>query len=227
MRKTLLTFAIIMITAMSLPAQEEVSEPFISVGPSLAIKMGINAVTPPIGRQNGLSFNSIPDFGVQAFINMGETNSLGMIFDIGYSTYSYKIKAYNYLVEGAASDVTYTHKFSYLTLSSSLFFKGFLFGFNVGFPMSGDFGATIEKDNIQTMAEFTTGGIFPLYADESGIFNLHIKASYMLTGVLNSFKDNDPLKNIVKVPPPDLLTNDANPRVASVSVGFSYLFNVY
>lgn len=228
MKKLLFTiFLMLFLFSGSAFSQEETVEPFISIGPSMSLKAGVNAVNTPNGRQNGISFNSLPDFGIQGFMPLGETNSLGILFDIGLSSYYYKIKAYGYLVEGAVSDVSYQHNYSYMTMSASLFFKGFLFGFTYGMPMAAEYGAKIDIGKISPMAEFTTGAILPVFADETGILNLHFRASYMLTGIFNNFAEGDPLKDIVKVPPPDRLTNDANPRAASVAVGFSYLFNIY
>ena len=64
------------------------------------------------------------------------------------------------------------------------------------------------------------------FEDETGIINIYFYASYMLTKVYDNFKVNDPLKLIV----PELegypITDVHNPRVASISIGFKYDFNL-
>lgn len=196
------------------------------IGTYISAKMGINGVNPPNGRQNGINFNSLPDFGMEYYVPLSMTSQLGLLFDLGYSTYSYKIKAYPYLLNTFITwDSVFTHQYSYVTLGTNLFFDGMTLGFNIGFPSSAKLmTATIKTSDLSTILELTIGGRINLFGDETGRFTLYINGGYMISGIYKDFAKSDPINNLFK--PPQTLTNIFNPRAASLSLGLNYMFNL-
>lgn len=219
MKKFILASLIIYILASAAHAQENFSK---SVGIYAGMKAGINGVEPPEGRKSALSFNGLPDFGITSYLPVSSSAQLAAIVDLGYSSYSFITKN----AWGDLPDMEFVHNFSYLTLSPKFYFHSFMFGFKFGVPLAADIeGADVDTDQIDMMAEVVLGGMFPLYYDETGRFDIYIEASYMLTGLYDNFAKDDPLRNKIPEASFDPITNDSNPRVASLTIGFNYMFN--
>ncbi len=193
----------------------------ISFGPQIAMKFGINGVETPLGRKNGVALANLPDVGATVYLPLSIEFPLGLSFDLRYAPYSF------YIIEDA-TDYEYQHNFSYFLVNSSLLFKGISFGFSLGIPLSADAkGATINTDNLSMMTEVQIGYTYPVWHDETGRFNVFIKGSYFLSQMFNDFPKNDPMKLIIPEMPEEPITNNSNPRAASVFIGFNYLFNLY
>jgi hypothetical protein len=216
MKKIIIILSIFLVVGSMADAEE--NYPY-SVGPAVSMKAGINGVNTPQGRKNGLAFNSVPDFGVSSYIPVSKSSKLGAIVDIMYNNYSYNI-------ENVHSGEDYAHEYSYLTFGASLYFKGLTMGFVFGTPLSASYGADIDTENISTMTEFKISGIIPLMNDETGRLNLFIRAGYMLSGIYDDFGKHDPLKETIPAEPPEKITNEFNPRGASIAIGFNYLFTL-
>jgi hypothetical protein len=154
------------------------------------------------------------------------TKRLALIVELGYSTYTYRIDTYPDMVLQDFATLKYNYRFSYITFAANLYFGGFTFGMNMGIPSSGSSGADIPTEKMSNLLEFRVGGIIPLFADETGNMNLTIHGGYMLSGIFNHFGTDDPLKGIVKSVPPEVVTDAFNPRAASLTIGFNYLFNL-
>lgn len=192
-----------------------------AIGPYFSEKFGISAITTPQGRKNGVAFSGNPGFGASAYIPFGKETNLGMTFDLGYDTYSYIMKDGNDILP----DLQF--KYSYLCFNPSLFFDGFTFGINFAFPMSANYeGKEIKTSMLNTVVEAKIGWTQPLYRDATGRLNFVATAGYTLGGVYNDFVQNDPLKNMYPAVPPQRITSSFNPRVASITVGFNFLFNL-
>lgn len=190
----------------------------VKFGPYLDFKTGVNGTDSPRGRKNALGFNGIPDFGFTTYLPISATSDLAVTFDFGYSTYTYRQQNYD-------TEENFDFRYSYATFCASFYFEKFLIGFNFGYPVSADFGETIDVDLLSSLAEIEFGYSYPMFEDETGVLNAYIKAGYFLTGVYDDYDEDDPVKELAPVQAPDRLTNAFNPRAASVSIGINYLFN--
>lgn len=200
-------------------AQENFSQ---GIGIYTSFKAGINATEQPSGRKTGIAFNGIPDFGIVAYVPVSETSQLAALIDIGYSNYSFITS--NERPELEVDDIT--HKYAYVAISPKFYFHSAMFGFRFGMPVSSDIdGADTDIEDLGFMAEVILGGMFPIYNDETGRFNLFFELSYMLSGVYKDYEEDDPLKEIIPASIDQNITNAFNPRVASISLGFNYMFN--
>ncbi len=217
--KVLLAFLIIiMIGSQSLQSQD-LKE--LGIGPSLLYKAGVSVVNTPKGRKNGVAFNKIPDFGMSFYLPLSETSELGIATEVGYSTYSYKLKS-------AHNTTEYEFNHSYITFNPNFYFNGFLLGASFGVPMNSKFGDGIEV-NTKTqniVAEVKIGGMFPIFQDESGELNIVILGGYFFSGVYDDFVKNDPLSMKSLLPTDEPLTKIFNPRLASLGIGFNFHFNL-
>lgn len=190
------------------------------LGPMVGVRAGVNGVDTPENRQNGMAFGKLPDFGITANIPLSKSNKIGLHANLGYHTYSYAIKDYN-------SGDKYAHNLSYFAINPNLYFNGFVMGFNIGIPMSGDVeGKSIETGDLNMLFEFRMGGHINLMEDETGSLNIFFYAGYMLNNVIDDFPKNDPLKGIIPYSPEQTISDDLNMRAASICVGFNYLFNL-
>jgi hypothetical protein len=189
------------------------------VGPYLGLKAGVNGGKNLDGRKNAFSFNGIPDFGASAFYYFDQDRTLGLACDLGMSSYTFGIK-------NIAGNKNFTEKFSYITLNPGFYFWRFVFGFNFGIPVSGSYGSDISTSKLSPLVELRLAGVIPVFSDETGTLNVNIQGGYMLTGVFKDFGQNDPLMTEIPPVPPQMITSSFNPRVVSLSVGISYLFNI-
>lgn len=197
--------------------EEEISTSF-QMGPILGYKAAFNAIPPIVGRKNDVGFSSLPDFGLRTKLELDEVNSF--IFDVSYSTYQFQIT-------DASLGIKYPHNANYLSFSPNLQLSNFTFGFNIGLPMSADINSVdfdIEKVNM--LSEVNLGYNYEIYSDNDGSFNAFARVSYTLTPFMDNYAINDPLLNLIVTDPLFKFTNEYNPRIASVQLGFSYLFNL-
>ncbi len=215
MKKILLLCTILSICATALPAQGFK----MSLGPFAAMKMGINGVEAPWGRKNALSINSLPDLGLTLDFSFDDGSDVGARLDLGYSGFSYTIEDF-----GKSED--YDFNLQYFTIGPSIDINGIMFGFNLIMPLSGEFGPEIDSGTMGMLSEFRVGYKYPVFIDETGSFNTFIFVSYMLSGVYEGYPKNDPLIDLIPPSGSQIHTDEFNPRVASVAIGFSYNFNI-
>lgn len=181
----------------------------VSVGPFLTLKAGVNAASIPTGRKTGVALSGLPDFGVTGYLPLGEKSNIGILADIGYSTYAYGQRN----VFGDIESDLYKVQMSYLTLAPSFYLSGFYIGFDFGLPLSNSVvidGKSISgsTDNMSTLVELHIGGMIPVMSDKSGRLNLIIRGGYMLTGTASNSD------------------SEFNPKAATAGIGLNYLFNI-
>lgn len=219
MKKLLVT--VFALFSISLFAQDEFVEydnfPM-SIGPYLDYTLGINGVDTPEGRKNGIAMAALPNVGFTFYLPLSEESRLGMLYDLGLSNYAFNI-------EDVRDGTTYLHNFSYLNLAVQYYFHGLTTGFRFGTPLFADIDDNeIKTDNLNINAEFIIGGSFPIYYDETGSFTLYFRFGYMLNGIFDNFKEDDPLRGTIPAVPNYPIDNSFNPRAASFSLGFNYNF---
>lgn len=202
---TILPLALLMVVS-TLCAQKNYP---ISVGPFLTLKAGVNAASIPEGQKTGIALSGLPDFGATGYFPLGSKSNIGILAELGYSTYAYGQRS----VFGDIESDLYKVQMSYLTLSPSFYLSGVYLGFDFGVPLSTSVvvdGNSISgsTDNMSTLVEFHLGGMIPVMSDKNGRLNVIIRAGYMLTGTA----DNS--------------SSEFNPKVASAGIGVNYLFNI-
>lgn len=192
------------------------------VGPYLGFKAGLNGGNVMDGRKNAMNIARVPEFGVNSLLILSNEYDLGACFGLGYADYSYKIKGY-------AVGREYKCNYSYINLSTELYFQGITMGFAFGYPLAADFGSKIDADKLGFMSEFKIGYIYPVMLDleEGASLNLYINAGYMLTGIFKDYAKDDPLLPFVPAVPPQTSSSKYNPRVVSITIGMSYWFGIH
>ncbi|MCX6153357.1 MAG: hypothetical protein NT007_04270 [Candidatus Kapabacteria bacterium] len=201
-------------------AQDALQEPLFSIGPNLSLVAGVNGNAVPDGRKNGLSFSSMPDFGISIFRKFGSTDRLGMSLDINYSSYPFLMTDMN----GATP---YNVRFNYLTFSPRFYWLYFSIGFEYGIPMAATYGPKIDKTILKNCFTPVIAASYPLMNDEIGVLTVFVRAGYMLTGVYKNYTKDDNFKTIFPPSAWDSYTNDLNPTPVYASFGFSYMFHLY
>jgi len=202
-------FALALITFLMLGNQlfsqdfESVNHPM-SVGLEIGYKAGINAAEVPEGTKNGVSFASMPDFGVQFYMPFQGQNYMGLLANIGYYTFPYK-----FTFENTNAELKYNT--SYIGLGADFYVSGFTVGVNYGFPSAATIGdADLNTETLAGAFEFRLGAHIPMMVTSSGRLNLNIRASYFVTGQFNESK----------------LIGGKNTNPAALMFGLSYLFNL-
>jgi len=112
---------------------EEDSLSKFALGPYLAMKGGINAGSVLKGRKNELAFSSVPEVGVSFNYKLNSQNHTAILFDLGYSGYSFGI-------QDASNGKIYTEDFSYLCIAPGFRYSVLTFNIIFGIPVNADYG---------------------------------------------------------------------------------------
>ena len=76
--------------------EETIEKPYgLSVGPMISSSLGINSNDTPSGLQNAIDISSIPSFGASFYQPLSAETNLGLIGEVKYSSYPFKIKGYS------------------------------------------------------------------------------------------------------------------------------------
>lgn len=219
-----LLFFIVVILSQSAYSQELYP---IGIGGTIYGSANANANQPARGRQTGISANYIPSLAFSAYLPYSSKENIGMFVDLGMTNLSYSDRSVDYGTQ-------YQTSLSYLSAAAYLHLNGFLVGVNLGYPVSvkhqaEDYGLPYQDEPIKTinsMAEIRIGYQMPVYTDNNGRLLVSFMAGYQLNGVYSKFVKYDPNANLIPSPalfPPQ---ENQNPRIASVYIGISYLFNI-
>ncbi|MBI3259384.1 MAG: hypothetical protein HYZ54_07935 [Ignavibacteriae bacterium] len=209
----------------------------LAVGVFIAGKGSMNLSKTQTGIENGFVVAPLSDFGVTGYIPVSKRKNMGVLLDLGLSSYSYSQKP----TSNVTDDNTITHKFNYFTIGPSFTASYITFGFNLGLPMgvsrkngSGSEVSTIDpfkvltinepkvdtivysdvKDNLQPILEIRVGTIIPIVKTSLGRLNVFANVGYMMS---NLIKDEHFRLSSLK---------DTNPSVFSVSIGVNFLLGL-
>lgn len=229
-----------------LQAQDEPTGYTFYVGPYAAAK-GTIKTSVAEGTKTGPAFNVPPDLGAQLLAPIPGASWLRVGLDVGLATYSYDSKPES----NANDDNSIREKYQFVNVFPHLNLYGVVLGINIGLPssasaesLSGEKRAVtgtlsqvggmnvVIPDNanaagydpskyLATMLEFRIGGSIPLVTSSTGILNLNIMAGYTLNGLY----DNG--RNYLGAYEGMSYDETLNPRTASLSLGFSYLFGIH
>jgi len=199
------------------------------VGASIYTKAGLNANLPPNSRQTNFNYVSVPDFYISAYLPYSIENDIGLYGEIGLQNHAYTTTNFNTKEEYSAS-------LSYLMFSPNLYFEGLILGFNLGFPLSSDFGVTEEAlmstdtstitPDLNTIFEMRFGGSYTIYSDFQGRLTLNLLATVMMNGLFQNYPQSDPYMNIIEQEQNFPVSSFHNPRLFNIQLGISYLFNI-
>lgn len=227
-------------------AQEEPSGYTFYVGPYVAAK-GTIKTSAAQGTKTGPAFNVPPDLGAQILAPIPGASWLKFGVDVGLATYSYDSKP----ERNADDDNTLREQYQFINVFPHLNLYGVVLGVNIGMPSSaqakslsgnvesaygtvttvGGMNIVLPDDPdapgydpskyLASMLEFRIGGSIPLVTSSTGKLNLNIMAGYTLNGLFTNGRNY--------LGAYDNLTSydeTLNPRMASISLGVSYLFGI-
>lgn len=166
----------------------------------------VNTVEPPQGIKNDFQLSKLPDFGLKFSYNFIGTNTK-LFADISYLSTFMKYKLYN------NPSINWTNEFHYINFGIGFEFSNFLLSINLGIPSSGKWSLTqgysieLKKDDMNTMLQLRVGAAIPIVKDVVGDLNFLIYVDYFLVGVLQQ-------------------DSNYNPRLAALSLGLNYMFNL-
>ncbi len=220
MLRSLLTtaFCAVVATTSVLTAGE------VQVGASVIGKAGINATETPEYTKTDYNINSLPDIGVSALYLFSSNSNTGVMLDIGYDSYSYRMKYYeaNPVFDGAIM----THSLRKISIAPSLYLGGFqigvAFGLNSGYAQLDKDGNILSEDDANvsgTTTELRIGAMIPIVRGKSSSLNLNIRGGYMLSETFAA-----PQKTINTALFQGMNTH--NSKIASLGLGLSYYFTV-
>lgn len=221
--KNVCVFLILLMTCLTVAYSQDENSKFdknsfyFSAGLQINAKGGVNTNSID-GYENGFNVNQIPDFALTTFIPFEKESLMGLHFDIGYSTYSYKILLYT------NNDIKSTYHLNYLTFSPYFCLMGVNLGINFGIPLAGEFegtnfslngntSTTLDTKDYNSLIELRLGGTIPVMKHSLGRLNVLINFGYVLSS-LNENVYNVPSSRFLEFMP------------ASGSLGVSYLFNI-
>lgn len=208
MHRFLTVFAITLVVGASCASAQ-----FLSIGPTLIFKAGVNAGNIPDGEKTGMNINVVPDFAVTGLLRFAKSSDMGATLDLGYTTYTYRMRPES---EALASDRnTFVHSAPHFTIAPGLYFSGFQLGVAFGFPgdpsaesVDGSVKVSGSADNSASPAiEVRVGGMVALWKHDDGVLNAVVHGSYLVTGLE---KDG----------------GNFNPTPASFGIGINYLFKL-
>jgi len=206
----------------------------IAVGVFLAGNGSSNVSKARLNSENGFAVTPLSDFGITGYIPVSKRKNMGVLLDVGMSSYSYSEKP----TANPTDETTITNKFNYLSISPSFTASYITFGFNLGLPMSasrkngsGTEVTTIDsfpivkngvndkllsdvKDNLNPVIEIRVGAMIPVVKSTLGRLNIFAKAGYMISKMLK-----DDYYKVAGF-------SDTNPSMFSVSIGINYLFTL-
>ena len=167
--------------------------------------------------------------------------------DVGLATYSYESKPES----NANDDNSIREKYQFVNVFPYLNLYGVVLGVNFGLPSSasaqslsgntesvygtvsqiGGMNVVVPDDPdasgydpskyLATMLEFRIGGSIPLVSSSTGILNLNIMAGYTLNALFTNGR------NYLVAYEGTSYDETLNPRVASLSLGLSYVFGIH
>jgi hypothetical protein len=187
------------------------------VGPGILFKAGLNAGDIPTGQKTTANVNFVPDINATAKFMFTKESAVGLLFDLGYNSVSYRMRPENETV--ANDNNTFVSKVGHLVLAPSLFLSGFTLGAGIGFPLSTstvnvagntDVSDPSLSNYSSPYVEIRMGGMIEAMKNESGVLNIVIQAGYGVTGLAQSSNGAVPF----------------NPRPVTFGIGVNYLFGL-
>ena len=186
--------------------------PFHQIGAYITGKGCVNTVDPPQGVKNDFQLSKMPDIGVKFSYQFQPTSSSKVFAELSYLSVYYKEKLYN------NSSINWINEFHYFNLGVGFEFSSMFLSLNLGLPSSGKSSSgkwgiyvvvppDLKTEEMNTMFQIRFGGAIPIFQNRIGSLNFLIFGDYFLVGALTQ-------------------ELNYNPRVASLSIGLNYMFNI-
>lgn len=211
LRSILATSVLAIVAASSILTAGE-----INVGASVIAKAGINATDTPEYTKTDYNVNSMPDLGLSVLYIFSKTSNTGVMLDLGYDSYSYKMKYYE--ANALYDNLKETYTMTRFSIAPSIYLGGFQLGVAFGMPMGYqrlDINGKVTKDDetlLNSTTEVRIGAVIPVYRGLSSSVNLNIRAGYSLTETFNAAQ------------PAILPFALHNSKIATLGLGLSYYF---
>lgn len=208
MHRSLTTLAITLVLAATCASAQ-----FLSVGPTLIFKGGINAGNIPEGQKTGMNISVVPDVAVTGLLRFAKSSDMGATLDLGYTTYTFRMRPES---ESFANDRnTFIYSAPHFTVTPGLYFSGFQLGVAFGFPgdpsvESVDGSITVPGTadaSVSPAIEIRAGGMIALWKHDDGVLNAVLHGGYVLSGLEKN-------------------SGNFNPTPASFGIGINYLFKL-
>jgi hypothetical protein len=206
--KTVILSMFLAFFAVSQTFSAEFDEEFFpfQIGAYITGKGCVNTVEPPQGVKNDFQLSKMPDIGVKFSYQFQPTSSSKVFAELSYLSIYYKQKLYN------NSSINWVNEFHYFNLGVGFEFSSMFLSLNLGFPSSGKWGIYVvpldlKTEEMNTMFQIRFGGAIPIFQNRIGSLNFLIFGDYFLVGALTQ-------------------ESNYNPRVASLSIGLNYMFNI-
>jgi hypothetical protein len=187
MNRGVVLVVMVLLMAASASAQK------VFLGPALTFKGGLNVGNIPDGQKTAFDIHVMPDITANVLWLFNKGASLGLLGDVGYATYSFRMMPENENL--ATDDATIIIQTSYFIVAPGFFFSGFTVGVAIGFPaalnsksVSGSLSVDGSTDDLNTLIELRGGGMIPLWDTQTGRLSLIVHFGYGLTGLLKMEK---------------------------------------
>lgn len=215
MFRSFLTLSVLTIIA----ANQTLQAGDLSVGATVVAKAGINTNIPD-GVKTDVNINGLPDINASVLYLFSRTSNTGLNLDLGYDTYSFKMRPEDDLVSNDLN--TSISTYNNFSIAPSLYLGGFQLGFAYGIPMGySEKSVDGTRDNTSAIEtalgkpsstfELRVGAMIPLVRGKSNNLNLNVRGGYMLTGMHSNGIITD---------------EDFIPKAASLGLGLSYYITV-
>jgi|GEM_PF-866224 len=191
-----------------------------SIGLWAGAKAASNIQVLPRGRQAEPAFNTLPDFGLRAYIPVDDTYNIHFVPEVYFSNYYFTTKDANL-------GTKYITEISGIIGSINLYFEGFEMGFGYGTVLSSDIADINTADDIdmQNIINFTFGYRYTFYTNDNGSLSAFARAEMLLNEIYTNYPKDDPLAEFIE---PDFqveLQEQHNPRLAALTIGLSWDFD--
>lgn len=191
----------------------------LGIGPYMAWGMGTNISAVPDGRHNAIAFYRLPDVGFHFYMPITDSLYIGWALDMGLTNFGYQVE--NWRIEKM-----YPHHFGYITVNPQIVLRGLMIGPVIAIPAFADYiDRKIDRSHLSILSGMSLEYLYPVWGDEDGRINVFFKMLYMFSTTFDDYIKNDPLRR--EIPETDKpINNSHNPRFASLTFGFSYVFNL-
>lgn len=204
------------------------------LGIFVAGKAGMSAQGQPDGHKAAVGFSALPDIMIQGFVPLSSTRDIGMTFEVGYSSFSFGQKILQNASRGPNEDIVGSIEYSALSAGAHFHLNVLSLGLVAHFPQSGSVESKLLADpasgdldltgKMRTQWEGKVTLTVPILENRTGRLSFVLSGGYSLTQLMFDWQKDTFLQQ--KYSAWDVTLPGYNPRQASLSIGFSYLFSL-
>lgn len=216
MKRIILFLSVLLILAGNCYCQADIDWGTFYLGPFISHKAGLNLKNVYPGEKKIIRINSIPDIGVTCFYTLSkETQNIGIIMELGYSTYSFKHTFPDNENKIMSSQT------SCITFRVSYYLWGFSIGPTIGFPINwnvyvSDPNITVKQKRSRFFEGLNLNYFIPLLLKDKEKLNLYFnfELNYITA---DQFSEHDSTSGY---------ESNYKPSILSFGLGLNYLFKL-